>query len=54
MGTVEFTSKKDMEKTKSAFIPDYIKTITGITEEIKENGLKNFKKVTEDNLKEML
>lgn len=33
LGTVEFTSKKDMEKTKlhrieSAFIPDYIKTIT--------------------------
>ncbi len=59
LGTVEFTSKKDMKKTKlhrieSAFIPDYIKTITCITEEIKENGLKNFKKVTEDNLKEML
>jgi hypothetical protein len=59
LGTVEFktndkTKITDLYEVNQAFIPDYIKRLNGITEELEDNGLENAIKVTEQQLEGIL
>lgn len=59
LGTIEIDTInkfdiKNLHEIHSVIIPDYIKKINGITEEIVENGFKNAIKVSDEQLREIL
>ena len=59
LGTIEMNSDNRLNIDglyfiDSVFIPDYIKKLYGITEEIKENGLENAIQISQDQLSKIL
>lgn len=59
LGHVEFKTNdiskiKDLYQINSAFVPDYMKKMNGITEELEKNGLDNFIQISEEELDEIL
>ncbi len=59
LGTIEQdtndkTQIKNLYEIHSKFIPDHIKKLNGITEELEENGLENFIEVTDNQLENLL
>jgi len=54
MNTNDKSQVNDLYGISSVFISDYIKKLSGITEEIEENGLENAEKLTDEQLKELL
>ena len=59
LGSIEFNTNdesqiKDFYKIASPFIPDYIKKLNGITEEIEKNEFENAIQVSEEELKDLL
>lgn len=59
LGTIvlDTNNKSDinnLNEVHSVFIPDYMKKLNGITEEIEKNGFKNATKVSEEELNEIL